>query len=303
MKTFLLSVFRNLKHIDINIKYLLIQKIIKKNAPQVINEVTTVKKIQRDKLSVSRFGDGEFRWMAGIRNDSFQDNNVVMAERLRKVLNSEQPNHMVCIPDVFRSQSKYTTDNKLAWRRLLIDNSKKWLNVMNKNKIFYDANFTRPYIDRKNKAGAKNRFEELKKIWENKNVLIIEGTKTKFGVNNNLLLKAKKIGRILCPAVNAFEKYDEILEKSKKHLKSFDIVLLALGPTATILAYDLNNLGVQAVDIGHVDIEYEWYLMGVTKRVPLKHKYVNEVKNGGSVDEELTDNSNYNKQILEIIRN
>ena len=37
-------------------------------------------------------------------------------------------------------------------------------------------------------------------------------------------------------------------------------MLIALGPTATILAYDLAEKGVQALDVGHIDIEYEWFL-------------------------------------------
>ena len=39
-------------------------------------------------------------------------------------------------------------------------------------------------------------------------------------------------------------------------------VLIALGQTATVLAYDLSEAGLQAIDPGHVDVEYEWYRMG-----------------------------------------
>ena len=40
------------------------------------------------------------------------------------------------------------------------------------------------------------------------------------------------------------------------------LILLALGPTATVMAYNLAQKGYQAIDIGHIDIEYEWYRMG-----------------------------------------
>jgi hypothetical protein len=36
------------------------------------------------------------------------------------------------------------------------------------------------------------------------------------------------------------------------------LILISLGPTATVLAYDLAKLGYWAIDIGHIDNEYEW---------------------------------------------
>ena len=52
--------------------------------------------------------------------------------------------------------------------------------------------------------------------------------------------------------------------------------LLALGPTATALAYDLYKSGYQAIDIGHVDIEYEWFLKKASKKMKIKGKYIGE---------------------------
>ena len=42
--------------------------------------------------------------------------------------------------------------------------------------------------------------------------------------------------------------------------------LLPLGPAATVLAYDLFKAGYQAIDVGHVDVEYEWWRMGAHKK-------------------------------------
>ena len=78
---------------------------------------------------------------------------------------------------------------------------------------------------------------------------------SRLGVGNDLLDNAKSIKRILGPSRQAFSKYDEILDEAKKLDKDV-LILLALGPAATCLAYDLHKLGYQAVDIGHVDVEY-----------------------------------------------
>ncbi len=63
------------------------------------------------------------------------------------------------------------------------------------------------------------------------------------------------------------------------------MILLALGPTVAVLTYDLEKVGYWSVGLGHVDIEYEWYHMGVSRKVPIKYKYVNEARNGNIVEE------------------
>ena len=101
---------------------------------------------------------------------------------------------------------------------------------------------------------------------------------SRLGVGNDLLDNAKSVKRILGPSSEAFSKYDEILDEAKKLDKDV-LILLALGPAATCLAYDLHKFGYQAVDIGHVDVEYEWYRMKAKKKSPIKNKMVHEASN------------------------
>ena len=77
------------------------------------------------------------------------------------------------------------------------------------------------------------------------------------------------------------------------------LILIALGPTATILSYDLYKLGFQAVDIGHIDIEYEWFLQGAQVKSIVKNKY-NYEANGIIKDDDFKDEK-YESQILSII--
>ena len=83
-----------------------------------------------------------------------------------------------------------------------------------------------------------------------------------------------------------------------KHV-SDRLILLALGPTATVLASYLANLGYQAIDIGHIDIEYEWFLSGAKEKSVICGKYTNEVANGREFTE-CTDKK-YLSQIVERI--
>ena len=77
-------------------------------------------------------------------------------------------------------------------------------------------------------------------------------------------------------------------------------MLIALGPTATVLAYDLSQKGIQALDVGHIDIEYEWYLRKDRTHQKIENKFVSEASNGTTVD--LLDNKNkYYDQIVKTI--
>ena len=108
---------------------------------------------------------------------------------------------------------------------------------------------------------------------------MIEGEKTRFGIGNDLLNNAKSIKRILCPTRNAYNLYDKILNATLKVDKNY-LIIIALGPTATVLAYDLTKYGYQAVDLGHADIQYELYLRKASKHILIPYKYVNEYRNG-----------------------
>ena len=112
----------------------------------------------------------------------------------------------------------------------------------------------------------------------------MEGKQTRLDVGNDLFDGASSVRRILAPAVGAYVKIEEIrnavIEKAGGSL-----VLLALGPTATVLVSQLAECGIQALDIGHVDIEYGWFLQGVAERVAIKGKYTNEVAEGRNVDD------------------
>ena len=160
------------------------------------------------------------------------------------------------------------------------------------------SRFYLPYID---KSDCKIIVEKLKQWFRDRDVLIVEGENTRFGLGNELLLFAKEVKRILCPPKNAYKIYSKILERIKLEDKK-QLILLALRPTSTILAYDLAKEGYQAVDIGHMDIEYEWYLRKADRKIDIENKAVNEVS--GVVDKEIKDKElkdMYESQIIDRI--
>ena len=248
--------------------------------------------------SMCRFGDGEFAVIAGDNRQKFQHTDKKLAIRLKEVLLEKDENIVVCIPDMYGDLSKYNDDCKYNIRAYLSEEVRKQhYELLDMSEVYYDAYLTRPYASYldNNTDAPRIRFDKLKKIWQDKKILVIEGEKTRMGVGNDLFDNAKDIIRILGPAEQAFSKYDEILDEATKQDKD-RLVLIAMGATATVLAYDLAKLGYQALDIGHIDIEYEWMLAGKGKKTVVKHKYNNEVA-GGDVVEEIQD-STYESQII-----
>ncbi|MFJ6920858.1 MAG: GT-D fold domain-containing glycosyltransferase [Lactobacillus crispatus] len=279
--------------------------LLQKKLPIVKSSDQTIDCILKTNKSVSRFGDGEFRWIFQ-ENDStqFEKNSPQLAKRLLEVLNNKKDNIIVCVPEFLVSLRNLRPSSRIYWGKFSKMYGKKVINLLSNSKIYYDTQFTRPYMDYKfiNPRIYKERFTNLKKIWEDRNVLIVEGKESRFGVASDLLDNSKSVKRIICPSKNAFESYVQILETVKNEGKSIEnvLVLISLGPTATVLAYDLSNI-MQSIDIGHLDVEYQWFKMGARSKVPIPGKYVNEASKKWVKELNKKDLDKYKREIIKDI--
>lgn len=246
------------------------------NSLQILRAEDTIKTIINENLSVSRYGDGEFDVMTGGAN-GFQQKNDNLGSRLREILTNPVKGHLVCIPYTLIDLSIYRISSRIFALEYLYRFTNEWLKpFVDTDRIYGDSLFTRFYMMRKDKSHCTEYVQQLKKIWDQKDLLIVEGEHSRLGVGNDLFANANSIERILCPDKNAFDKYDEIFEASKKYGRG-KLILIALGMTATVLAYDLAKRGYRSIDVGHVDIEYMWMLMGAKEKCSVPGKNVNEV--------------------------
>ncbi len=239
--------------------------------PNVLSIDETIDYIIKNQCSVSRYGDGELDLMLNI-SMYYQNESDALSSALTNVFNSNLSNHIVCLADFFEFDRLYTKPSVIYSKKLLKDFRHKYMSLFNLKKTYYNTNVTRPYMIYKDKTKAPLQFKKWMQVWDGKDVLILEGEKTRFGVGNDLLSTALSVQRILCPSSNAFDKYDDILKLALKYGKD-KVILIALGATATVLAYDLAKEGMFAIDIGHLDIEYEWMLRGATEKCEIKGKY------------------------------
>ena len=270
-----------------------------KRPPKVINSLDSLKKLNNEKLSISRYGDGEFLVMSG-KSIKFQEYDPLLATRLKEILFSQEKGFYPCIPSIYKFNEtrclKY--NEEVFWLNEILYYNKTYLNKEYKDRIYLDACLSRPYIRYKNSKISKELFNEIKNIWDKKDILIVEGKLSRLGVGNDLFKNAKSIKRILCPNKNAFNVYDKILNETSKNKDK--LVLIALGPTATVLAYDLYKLNIRAIDLGHLDLEYEWYLSGAKEKQIVKNKIVNEVEEENKIDD--IKEKDYLDSILKEIR-
>lgn len=288
-----------------NIKYELLDPNINQEDiffPQFYGIEDTLKLLIDEKKSMARFGDGEFAIMSHKIRHSFQQLDTKLSQRLTEIIQSNEKDFLIGIADNYGSLEKYGINSRQEIRMYMTDQVRKeHQQFLQKNRKYHNAYISRPYVlyADSHTDGPKKRFESLKKIWDNRNVIFVEGSLTRLGVGNNLFDNAASIHRIEAPPVNSFDKYDDILKACLKYADSDTLFLIALGPSAGVLAYDLYKSGYQAIDIGHLDLEYEWYLKGLGKRCEIKHKYNNEVIDGENV-EDIHDEL-YFSQIISII--
>lgn len=251
--------------------------------PQILPIDQTLKRLVYEKASLARFGDGEFSAIQGQIRHRFQNiPDQKLSDRLKEVLKSEEENMLIGIADNYGNLDQYSIQAKREIRNYMTKKVRmEHLNLLSRNKKYHNAYITRPYVmycDNQTDAPAK-RFENLKKIWNLRECIFVEGEKTGLGVGNDLFDNTVSIKRIIAPAENAFSKYEQILSACIRQPKDC-LFLLSLGPTATVLAYDLYKSGYQAIDIGHIDLEYEWFLKGLGCRTQIENKYNNEMPGG-----------------------
>lgn len=273
----------------------LIDRVIRlfNRSPKVMTIDQTLDEILNNNASICRYGDGEFKLMMN-SHISFQQANENLAERLRAILKADEPGFLVCLPDVFEELSQFHDEPRNYWSRHLSNYRLQWYRLLSDKKVYYNSFLSRCYYPFQNKSESQRWFNRLKLIWLHREVVIIEGKKSRLGVGNDLFERTNSIERILVPEENAFNAYDQIIVEAKK-VEKHKLILLAIGPTATVMAYDLYKEGYQAIDIGHVDIEYEWYLRGALTKISIANKYVCEAGGGKGVGE--SQDSKYLKEI------
>ena len=263
---------------------------IKVKLPKILNLDESLRAIaEGDHCSLARYGDGEFKLMFG-ESISFQKYDEKLGKRLVQIIKNNKENLYVGLPDVFGyCKNEY-------FRRVMINLRDELYKYINFDNVYVDSMITRQSKFSTEQEGNEY-YSAIKQLWAGKDIIIVEGEGSRLGIGNDLFSNTNSTKRILCPVKDAFSRYDEILDACLKNASNDSLFILALGPTATVLAYDLCDSGYQALDVGHVDTMYECFLRKADKLVPIEGKIVfNKERNKKHIPP--CKDENYYKQIV-----
>lgn len=182
MKQFLIRIYSLLIDFrDSMINDIILRRI---HTPNVGNFEETVYMVINENASMCRFGDGEFSLIRG-SNLKFQPYDDDLSKELRNILQlpaNERKGLIVCIPDVFAGLDQYTDKAAKYWKKYLHRKRKNIYDLLRFDVKYFDALITRFYVDQADKNQIDERVYLLKKIWQNKRILIVEGEKSRLGM-------------------------------------------------------------------------------------------------------------------------
>lgn len=226
---------------------------IEKNLPKPLNTTTSINVINSKKMSLSRFGDGELNLIQG-KDIGFQKASSVLTNKLVNILKKGTTNNLLVTIPEFNSNFNNIIDcfGELSfWENYWYQNFIYLQNYLNNN-FYGNTDISR------NTVFYENNLRTVTSLWDTRNVVFVYGNNSRFDIEHNLFSSVKSKNTIKAPAKNAFESYDEIFQECIKY-DSETLFLISLGPTATILASELSELGYQALDIGHINSAYEQF--------------------------------------------
>lgn len=269
---------RMLKDILAAIVYFLYKKGILRGSIKVYSIDETIDELLHTEKSMVRFGDGEIVMIKGV-DLMLQKASAEIADGLKEILAYRYDNLIVTIPGIFDGLSDHHKASQKFWRDHLFFCRKTYETYCNPNRVYYTTFVSRCYYFAKDRTPCDGWFAKIRKIWENRDVVIVEGSRTHNGVGNDLLDTAKTIERIICPPSDAYGALPAILEACAAYEKD-RLFLLSVGVAAKFLAAELFRQGYRVLDIGNLDMEYEWYVRRAPGKCKLeKHDIAGEEAN------------------------
>ncbi len=235
--------------------------------PEVRSEVETIKNIAGKGQSIARFGDGEFNMCIG-RHKSFQKYDETLVARLKEVLASNEDGLLIGIPTI-RSEKDLT----VILKKFVIRRGHRVLELLERNRIYESATLTTVFPSKP--ADLSNHVNLLKSIWTGRKVVFVVGASSRFFYEKELFDNMAEHQFIYGPAKNAFAQYDDLLNQVTAYDQSW-LILISLGPTATVMAYDLFKLGYQSIDLGQTPSKFHKAKYGT--RYPQDHPMYNDHK-------------------------
>lgn len=269
---------KKIKAVVAHLIYLLYKNNILKSNIKVQSIDETIDELINTEKSMVRLGDGEMTMMMG-KNLQLESHQQELADSMKKIIGYEHEDLIVAICNIFGNLDMYRKESQEFWKDHLIVRRKEYKKLCDTTKIYGNATISRCYYMYQDKSKCEQQFKKIRQIWKGKDVLVVEGMRTHNGVGNDLLDTAESVKRILGPSQDAYLKINQIFEECCKYSKNH-MILVSLGAAAKPLTERLYLEGYRVLDIGNLDMEYEWFLIQAKTKVKIpKHEIVGEEAN------------------------
>lgn len=218
----------------------------------------TLDHIIKNNLSIARFGDGEIRMVTSYKGCAFEGSTYYGTSKLRTVLKESHEKLLVCIAG--RNYDDW-------WKNFWSTEFKDFSNYL-APRIYGNTSVSRSAFRTLGKIGV----EKWKKVWEQRDVVFVTGGGSRFDESHTLFENIKSHNTVTSTPTHAIKDIPRLIVELSKFSKD-KLLLLALGPAATILAYEMTLLGYQALDIGHITNCYDSCFEGAEapEKLPLKN--------------------------------
>lgn len=215
-----------------------------------IGFLETLEKIHTEQLSLARFGDGELNLLC-MESIKFQNSSTDLSHELKNVLHTKINSLLVCLPTFLDSD---IPKEDTFWTNFWCEHWKMIHPFFNANTIYGKAQISRPECFEIHQTQATDAW---KKIWADRDVCFITGQGSRFDTEHSLFDNIISKQTIYSLSENAYNDIDRLYNEVLTKISPSSLILCALGPTSTVLAYRLAQSGYQILDIGHLPNSYD----------------------------------------------
>lgn len=249
---------RDLLKILGELPYMLPYDLAHTRIPKIKSPEETIEALTDSRKSIARFGDGEFMSMEGT-DIPFQKADTQLARRLQEIFVSSNPEVLIGAPGcIFRMPVNLSSHCQIFLGLRGGNYRQQVLRFCDMEKTYYSTEFTQLYMTYEN-YDFDSYYRRIRKIWDNRDVTLLCGKGILDGLRHNIFDNAKSLEFIYAPSRDAFFAYENIIGQARQISKDRMIIII-LGPTATVLAYDLALEGYQALDFGHIAKDYNAWM-------------------------------------------
>jgi hypothetical protein len=214
--------------------------------PHVRTNNETIDELIISKKSISRFGDGEYA-ICMYESIPFQEKNISLTIRLHQILNNKNDKCLIAVLD-----PKKTSTYNYYWLQFWYENIEAICLMIKNKENLYNSTVSRE-LDNLN-------VQSLKSIWTNRNIIFVTGKGSRFDNNHEIFQNIQSQFSVFGLAINAWNEYEKLFKEVVIACRNTEnpLVICSLGPTATVLSYDLSLLDIQSLDLGHITNSFDF---------------------------------------------